>query len=85
MTTMQLISDRYHRRHTREGGYPVFKTTFYDSINIERQSRLSNQIEIEFMVLKFLKSQGIAPKASHFDNSKKNFDILIEEYLETQL
>jgi hypothetical protein len=39
------------------------------------------------MVLKFLESQGIAPKASHFDNSKKHFDfdILIEEYLETQL
>jgi len=32
MTIMQLISGRYHRRHTREGGYPVFKTTFYDSI-----------------------------------------------------
>ena len=35
MTIIQFISDRYHRRHTREGGYPVFKTTFYDSINID--------------------------------------------------
>ena len=34
MTIIQLISDRYHRRHTREGGYPVFKTTFFDSINV---------------------------------------------------
>ncbi len=24
MTISQLKSDRYHRRHTREGGYPVF-------------------------------------------------------------
>jgi hypothetical protein len=35
MTIMKFISDRYHRRHTREGGYPVFKTTFYDSILFE--------------------------------------------------
>jgi hypothetical protein len=35
MTIIQLISDRYNRRHTREGGYPVFKTTFCDSINRE--------------------------------------------------
>ena len=34
MTIIQLISDRYHRRHTREGGYPVFKTIFYDSIKV---------------------------------------------------
>ena len=34
MTIIQLISDRYNRRHTREGGYPVFKTTFYDSLII---------------------------------------------------
>jgi hypothetical protein len=34
MTIIQLISGRYHRRHTREGGYPVFKTTFYDSIEL---------------------------------------------------
>jgi len=35
MTIIQLISDRYNRRHTREGGYPVFKTTFYDSFKPE--------------------------------------------------
>jgi 6-phosphogluconolactonase len=34
MTIIQLILDIYHIRHTREGGYPVFKTTFYDSIKI---------------------------------------------------
>jgi hypothetical protein len=32
MTISELISDRYHGRHTREGGYPVFTTTFYDFI-----------------------------------------------------
>ena len=32
MTIRQLISDSYYRRHTREGGYPVFKTIFYDFI-----------------------------------------------------
>jgi len=31
-TINNLISDRYHRRHAREGGYPVFKTTFYGFI-----------------------------------------------------
>ena len=32
MTIRHLISDRYYRRHTREGGYPVFKKTFCDII-----------------------------------------------------
>ena len=32
MTIKQLISNRYHRRHTREGGYPVFTTTFYEVV-----------------------------------------------------
>ena len=36
MTIIQLISNRYHRRHTREGGYPVLKTTFYDSISFKQ-------------------------------------------------
>ena len=40
MTIRQLISDRYHRCLAREGGYPVFKRTFYDSINL--QSSISN-------------------------------------------
>jgi hypothetical protein len=35
MTISQLILDRYNRRHTREGGYPGTKTTFYEFINIE--------------------------------------------------
>jgi hypothetical protein len=34
MTISQLISDRYNIRHAREGGYPVFKTTFYDFIKL---------------------------------------------------
>jgi thiamine kinase-like enzyme len=62
----------------------VNEKKFIFRINIEQQSGLSNQIEVEFMVLKFLESQGIAPKALLFDDSKKHFDfdILIEEYLE---
>lgn len=53
-------------------------------INIEPQSGLSNQIEVEFIILKFLEGQFIAPRGLHFDDSKKSFefDILIEEYLE---
>jgi hypothetical protein len=35
MTINQLISIRYKNRLTREGGYPVFETTFYDFINID--------------------------------------------------
>ena len=57
---------------------------FIFRINIEQQSGLSNQIEVEFTVLKFLAGQRIAPEGLHFDDSKKyfEFDILIEEYLE---
>jgi len=33
MTIKKLNSDRYHRRHARGGGYPVFKMTCYDLIN----------------------------------------------------
>ncbi len=53
-------------------------------INIEQQSGLSNQIEVEFAVLKFLEDQRIAPRGLHFDDGKNyfDFDILIEEYLE---
>jgi hypothetical protein len=29
-----LISYRYRLRHTREGGYPAAKMTFYDFINV---------------------------------------------------
>lgn len=56
---------------------------FIFRINIEQQSGLSNQIEVEFKVLKFLEGQRIAPRGLHFDDSKKyfDFDILIEEYL----
>ena len=57
---------------------------FIFRINIEQQSGLSNQIEVEFIVLKFLEGWGIAPRGLHFDDSRKyfDFDILIEEYLE---
>ena len=62
----------------------VNQKKFIFRINVEPQSGLSNQIEVEFMVLKFLENQGIAPMALHFDDSKKDFDfdILIEEYLQ---
>jgi hypothetical protein len=32
MTVSGLISGKYGTRHTREGGYPVVKLTFYDFI-----------------------------------------------------
>jgi thiamine kinase-like enzyme len=53
-------------------------------INIEQQSGLSDQIKYEFMALRYLDGQEIAPKAYYLDDSKQffNFDILIEEYLE---
>jgi thiamine kinase-like enzyme len=62
----------------------VNEKKFIFRINIEQQSGLSNQIEVEFVVLKFLEGQNIAPKGLHFDDSKKyfDFDILVEEYLE---
>ena len=36
MTIKHLISIRYTIRHTREGGYPDVKKTFYEFINIIR-------------------------------------------------
>jgi hypothetical protein len=40
MTIKLLISARYNIRHTREGGYPGGKVTFYDFINVEfRESK----------------------------------------------
>jgi thiamine kinase-like enzyme len=57
---------------------------FIFRVNIDQQSGLSNQIEHEFSVLKFVEGHGIAPRAFYFDDSHKyfDFDILIEEYLE---
>ena len=57
---------------------------FIFRINIDQQSGLSDQIEYEFMALKFLENQHLAPKAYHCDNNRDDFDfgILIEEYLE---
>ena len=62
----------------------VGQKDFIFRINIDQQSGLSNQIEYEFSVLKFLEGYRIAPTAYHFDDSRKHFDfdILIEEYLE---
>ena len=53
-------------------------------INIEQQSGLSDQIEYEYMALKYLDGRGIAPKTYYLDNSKNriNFGILIQEHLE---
>jgi thiamine kinase-like enzyme len=61
----------------------VDQKDFIFRVNIDPQSGLSNQIEYEFSVLKFLEGHRIAPKAYHFDDSRKHFefDILIEEYL----
>ncbi len=57
---------------------------FMFRINIEQQSGLSNQVEYEFRVLKFLEKHQLAPRAYYFDNSRDYFEfgILIEEYLE---
>jgi 2-phospho-L-lactate guanylyltransferase len=62
----------------------VDQKEFIFRINIEPQSGLSNQIEYEFRVLKFLENHDLAPKAYHFDTSLQHFDfgILIEAYLE---
>ena len=46
---------------------------FIFRINIEQQSGLSNQIEVEFVVLKFLEGQNIAPKGVHVNDRKKYF------------
>jgi thiamine kinase-like enzyme len=61
----------------------VDRKDFIFRINIDPQSGLSNQIEYEFRVLKFLQGRGIAPKVYHFDDSRQRFgfDVLIEEYL----
>ena len=38
MTIKLLISSGYAIRHTREGGYPVSKMTFYDFIKVKEQN-----------------------------------------------
>ena len=62
----------------------VNQKDFIFRVNIEQQSGLSNQIEHEFSVLKFLEGHRVAPQAFHFDDSKQyfDFDILIEAYLD---
>ena len=44
MTISQIVSDRYHIRHTREGGYPIFKKTFYDFIKIKKPNGMNGQL-----------------------------------------
>ncbi len=76
---LEMISGSYNLNyHVR-----VDQKDFIFRINIEPQSGLSNQIEYEFGVLKFLEGHRIAPKAYHFDDRRQHFDfdILIEEYL----
>lgn len=61
----------------------VNQKEFNFRINIEQQSGLSNQIEYEYKVLKFLEGHNIAPKTYYVDNTLNSFDfgILIEQYL----
>lgn len=56
---------------------------FIFRVNIEAQSGLAAQIAHEFKVLKFVEGHGIAPRAYHYDDSRRHFkfDILIEAYL----
>jgi hypothetical protein len=44
MTIKWLISVRYSSRHTREGGYPVIRTTFYESINFEWEKKETEEL-----------------------------------------
>ena len=76
---LEMISGSYNLNyHVR-----VDQKDFIFRVNIEPQSGLSNQIEYEFGVLKFLEGHAIAPRAYHFDDRRKHFDfdILIEAYL----
>ena len=62
----------------------VDQKDFIFRVNIDQQSGLSNQIEHEFSVLKFLEGHRIGPRGYYYDDSKKyfDFDILIEEYFQ---
>jgi thiamine kinase-like enzyme len=61
----------------------VNQTDFNFRINIDQQSGLSNQIEYEYRVLKFLEGRHIGPRAFLFDDTCKDFDfgIMIQQYL----
>jgi len=77
---LDIISGAYNLNfHIR-----VNRKDFIFRINIEQQSGLSNQIEYEYKVLKFLEGRNIAPKTYYVDNTLKTFDfgILIEQYLD---
>lgn len=58
-------------------------TDFNFRMNIDQQSGLSNQIEYEYQILKFLEGRRIAPRALMFDDTCTDFDfgIMIQEYL----
>lgn len=57
---------------------------FVFRVNVQQQSGLSNQINYEFQVMKFLEPYEITARVFHRNTSKIHFefDILIEEYLE---
>jgi thiamine kinase-like enzyme len=77
---LKMIPGSYNLNfHVRAG-----QKDFIFRVNIDQQSGLSNQVEHEFNVLKFLEGHRIAPQAFLYDDSRKcfDFDILIEEYLE---
>jgi thiamine kinase-like enzyme len=61
----------------------VNQIDFNFRINIDQQSGLSNQIEYEYRVLKFLEGRHIGPRAFLFDDTCRDFDfgIMIQEYL----
>ena len=56
---------------------------FIFRVNIEQQSGLSNQVEYEYKILKFLDNHLIAPDVYYIDDTREHFefDILIEEFL----
>ena len=57
---------------------------FIFRVNIQQQSGLTDQIDYEFRVMKFLEPYQITARVFHCDNTKSHFefDVLIEEYLE---
>ena len=57
---------------------------FIFRVNIQQQSGLTQQIDYEFQVMKFLEAHQITARVFHCDNTKSHFDfdILIEECLD---
>lgn len=57
---------------------------FVFRVNVQQQSGLSDQVNYEFQVMKFLEPFDLSARVFLCDNTKSHFDydILIEEYLE---